>query len=78
MDECALRRLVRVDCDLMAGMGGVGRRRLEPLAARRALDEQSFAVSELMETLEEVDPAKWNALLDSTMVASEKDFLEPT
>ena len=55
MDESVLRRLVRVDIDRLARVGRVGGRYLEPLAAGWALNQQSFAMFELMEAFEEMD-----------------------
>ena len=55
MDESVLRRLVRVDIDRLARVGRVGGRYLEPLAACWALNQQSFAMFELMEAFEEMD-----------------------
>ena len=78
MDECVLGRLIRVDFDDMSCMGGVRRRCLETLAAHRAMNQQSFTILELMETLEEMYSSYWNPLLDSTVGTSVENFLKPT
>ena len=78
MDEGILRRLVRVDFDRMARVGRVGPRCLEPLAAYWALNQQSFAMFEFMETFEEMDSPQRNPLMDSAVGAGEEDSLEPT
>jgi hypothetical protein len=48
------------------------------LAAYWALNQQSFAMFELMEAFEEMDSPQRNPLMDPAVDAGEEDSLEPT
>lgn len=55
MDKRVLWWLPGVDINRMTRMGRVERGSLETLTASRALNQQSFALFEFMEALEEMD-----------------------